>query len=99
MTFIPNPDFERELQQEPEYADGLTDIADVVVDNARAIAPVLTGAYRDGLKVVRQGDDVYASATDRDSGYIEYGTVDTPIFAPLRRAARMSGLSLTELDK
>lgn len=50
---------------------------------AKSIAPVRTGEYRDSIGT--SGNRVYAAA--RHSKYVEFGTGDTPVFAPLRRAA------------
>jgi hypothetical protein len=50
---------------------------------AQRIAPVRTGAYRDGIVV--SGNRIMATAAH--SRFVEFGTSDTPVFAPLRRAA------------
>lgn len=85
-----------EVERTVAYRAYLHDKAGDVIENAKRVAPVRTGKYRDGLKVIEQGGKVYASGTDFKSGWIEFGTVNTPVFAPLRKGARAAGLRLDE---
>ncbi|WP_159840213.1 HK97 gp10 family phage protein [Nocardia sp. CY41] len=55
---------------------------------ARQIAPVVSGAYRDGVDVEVDGDKVFLVDNDPDAFYKEFGTVDTPAHAILTDAAR-----------
>lgn len=66
-------------------------IAHRAAAQARAAAPVLTGAYRGGVTVSRAGDRVYLEDTDDTAVYKEYGTSDTPAHAALTDAARSYG--------
>jgi hypothetical protein len=58
---------------------------------ARSAAPVLTGAYRDGIGTVFSGTTVRVVDEDPDGIYKEYGTSDTPAHAALTDAARARG--------
>lgn len=91
-SFIPNRGFARELKAERSYVEGMAAAAAPAAQNARDIAPVDEGDYRDGIRVTIDGDEVRIDAMDWKSGFIEYGTEDTPVFAPLRRGAEAAGL-------
>lgn len=81
------------------------DYADSVANEARLIAPVGTpardphpGAYKASIRA--EGNNVIAG--NRKVFYawmLEFGTVDTPIFATLRRASRIAGLRVVENRK
>lgn len=93
--FVPNRNLHRELQGQPEYVRGLYEAgAKPIAEIARELAPVDEGDYRDGIKATIDGNDVRVDAFDWKSHFIEFGTVDTPVFAPLARAARQSGARL-----
>ncbi|MGW5387204.1 HK97 gp10 family phage protein [Nocardia sp. NPDC003963] len=55
---------------------------------ARQIAPVVSGAYRDGVDVEVDGDKVFLVDNDPLAFIKEFGTVDTPAHAILTDAAR-----------
>lgn len=63
------------------------EIARQIAAAATAAAPVLTGAYRDGIHA--EGTSVIDD--DPDAFYKEYGTSDTPAHAVLTDAARPYG--------
>ena len=67
-------------------------IAHQATDEARAEAPVLTGAYRDGMGVEVSGADVTMVDNDPDAFYKEFGTSDTPAHATMINAASRYGL-------
>lgn len=71
--------------------DGRAEIAEQIVAEARAAAPVLTGAYQTGMEVEVDGETVRAVDNDPDAGFKEYGTSDTPAHATLTNAARRFG--------
>jgi hypothetical protein len=93
---------DREGLAELEQSVRLGDYADSIAAEAKLIAPVGTppddehpGAYKASIRAV--GEFVYAG---NDVAYyafmLEYGTVDTPVFATLRRATRIAGLRMEE---
>lgn len=66
-------------------------IAHEVAAEAKADAPVRTGAYRNGIEVEVEGDHVSVVDHDPDAVYKEYGTSDTPAHASLTEAAMNHG--------
>lgn len=67
------------------------EVAENIVSDARAVAPVRTGEYQTGMQVEVDGDNVSAVDNDPESGWKEYGTADTPAHATLTNAARRYG--------
>lgn len=90
--FKPNPKGFQELEADPKFQGGLAGETERAVTAAKALAPVAEGDYRNSIRVVKDGKAVYLSAFDYKAWWIEAGTVDTPIFAPLRRGAQAAGL-------
>jgi hypothetical protein len=93
---------DREGLAELEQTVRLGDYADSIAAEAKLIAPVgkppddeHPGAYKASIRPV--GEYIYAGS---DVAYyawmLEYGTVDTPVFATLRRATRIAGLRMEE---
>lgn len=66
-------------------------VAREIAAEAQADAPVLTGAYRNGIEVQVAGDKVSVVDFDPDSIYKEYGTSDTEAHASLTEAAMGHG--------
>jgi hypothetical protein len=66
-------------------------IAEEIEIEARATAPVVTGAYRDGIHVEVNGDDVRVVDDDPTAGFKEYGTSTHAAHATLTDAARKHG--------
>lgn len=96
--FVPNPLFPGQLLRSTILLDDLEEQAQEIADAAKELAPVLSGAYRDGLVGVagQDGGEVQGRVVGRDfkSGWIEFGTSDTPAFAPIRRAAESKGYNV-----
>jgi len=97
MTFIPNPALEAELEHSAEVKRALKEQADRGAVVAKAIAPVLTGAFRDSIHVEEQGDgyaivaDSHDNENEPDAAYIEFGTSDTPAHHTLADALQSLG--------
>lgn len=94
--YIPNLGFEAVARSSTALlGPDIQAAAEKIAEAARNVAPVATGAYRDsiGAAVGLDGEGVVGSAyADVDyAGYVEFGTSDTPAFAPLRRGADASG--------
>ena len=70
---------------------------------AKEIAPVRTGAYRDGIRtdqVLIDGKWISRLiGSDFKSGWIEFGTERMPAFATLRTAMEAAGLHVTDGSK
>jgi hypothetical protein len=99
MRFVANPNFQREIEREVEYRAGKVRVGEEVVQTAKGIAPVRTGAYRDSLKTRIEGPRVYVTATDFKGHWIEWGTIKQPAKAVIRRACRMVGLNVNEVAR
>jgi hypothetical protein len=74
-NFIPNPDLERELHKFPDVVASTDDVANEIAERARDLAPVESGAYRDGIIVQKSSPKGVARvlATDQKSAWIEFG--------------------------
>ena len=66
-------------------------IAQEIASQAKAIAPVLTGDYRDGIGANVRGTMVRVVNNDETAIHKEYGTADTPAHAVLTNAAMRFG--------
>lgn len=66
--------------------------AEAAAREAQRLAPVDTGEYRASIRVVDSADGVRVVANDDKATFIEFGTSDTPAFAPLRRGTEAAGL-------
>lgn len=67
-----------------EYDDQLNTFMDEVVDFWKGVAPVDTGNYRDTIQVIRpakKGKGTVGAKTGY-ANIVEYGSEDTPEFAP-----------------
>lgn len=74
----------------------LTKIARQVRDDARAAAPVDTGALKDSIKILGGADWRIVRSDLRYSAFVEFGTSDTPPQPYLWPQARRAQESLTE---
>jgi hypothetical protein len=85
--------FEAQTYREARHGStpGRIELAEKAAAKARQIAPVVSGAYRDGVAVETDGDQVFLVDNDPDAFYKEFGTVDTPAHAILSDAARTLG--------
>lgn len=96
--FIPNPAGIAGIASSADLVAALKAVAEEAASNARAVAPEDSGDYIDGIGVDAGLEDGKAlarvNADDPASGYIEFGTEDTPTFAPLTRGAEAAGLDV-----
>jgi len=92
--FVFNPLFEAAWNVGPQGRECKQEAGEAIVAEAQAIAPVATGAYRDSLHVETDGSgDVAVVAGVWYGGLLEFGTADTPTFAPLRRGVEQAGFT------
>lgn len=93
-----NPAATAELARTLEMVETLRARAEDAAEESRAIAPVDTGEYRDSITAEAGIEGGFArgrvNAGKFTAGWLEFGTSDTPTFAPLRRGAEAAGLSL-----
>lgn len=89
MKYVPNPKFKRELDREPGVKRELADRADDAEVVARSIGLSLggTGAY--ASSIASPGGRLLT--TDPAGHLIEWGSVNNPPYAPLRRAVQATG--------
>lgn len=99
FRFVPNPRFQQEIERQVEYVAGLEERAQIVVDQAKATAPVRKGFYKKGIKKKRVGKNVYVAATDFKSHWIEWGSINNRAHATIRRAVIAVGLRLFENER
>ena len=91
VRFVPNLGIEDDWNESADGQECKRQVAEEILAEAQAIAPVRTGTYRDSLGVEESPDDVAVIADVDYGGYIEFGTSDTPEFAPLRRGRDEAG--------
>ena len=87
-----NPNLERALKAQPEYAEAMAGVARAVVPTVKSAAPHVTGAYERSIRAV--GNRV--ETTDPFGHIVEWGSVNSPPYAPLRRGIHAAGLRLEE---
>lgn len=84
------------MQKPPEIKQGVDDQVDKMVNFAQAIAPELTGKYRESIHAETQPNISGLPARrivsdDPKAPYLEYGTSDTPEFATFAKMAQRFG--------
>lgn len=103
--FLPNPDLDAELLEDPEVRANLAaaveparQMAESFAEQARAPWMPRTGAS--STVVVEQGEGgVWLVNTDHAGHLMEFGSVRNPPHAPLRRGAQAVGLRIDETDQ
>jgi hypothetical protein len=97
-SFRYRKEVEAELARGAAMAFVLGAYANRAAEAARALAPVDSGEYRQsigGAVGVERGTLVgRVYSKDFKAHWIEFGTVDTPVFAPLRRGVESLGLKV-----
>jgi len=83
--YIPNPTATAQIEVSPEMQAALMVAAERGAENARAIAPVETGALRDSIHAESAPGRAFVIADVPYAVFVEFGTSDTPMFAMLRR--------------
>jgi hypothetical protein len=86
VKYVPNPAATKQLSVDPMMMAMLAQAAAQGATNARAIAPVETGAYRDSIHPETEPGRGLVVADIRYASFIEFGTSDTQTYAVLRRA-------------
>lgn len=93
--FVPNPMLAQEVLRATMLLDDLQAIAENIAEQAVAIAPEDEGDYLRSIEAVSgfdaRGVMARVNANDWKAALIEFGTTDTPVFAPIRRAADRYG--------
>lgn len=95
MIFRPNRDFLAELKAQRSYVEGMAVVGRRVVHEAQRVAPVgETHDYVDSFAVVIVGSQVFVTNFDFAAHLVEWGSVNNPAYAPIRRGVRNAGLKL-----
>lgn len=85
------PDIARVVVTVPAVEAVIRKDAEAIKDGARSLAPVRTGAYRDSIAAAVEhsstGPTGRITASAPYAVFLEFGTNDTPTFAPITRAA------------
>lgn len=103
--FVANPKLDEELLADPEVRQGLAEsaeparqMAEIFAEQARAPWMPRSGASST-VVVEEQDDGVWLINTDHAGHLMEWGSVNNPAHAPLRRGAQAAGLRLEETDR
>lgn len=96
--FRRDPDFEDELRKEPEFNDALAAEAEKVIGRAPQVPRIMPRKPK-ALEVQRDEDGVALVNTDAGGHLAEWGSVNNPPYAPIRRGVRAAGLRLDEEAK
>lgn len=109
LKFLANPSLEKELGFDEKMVAAMQALADkgaaaaISVWEGSGPHPYETGDYVSGISAEAGIENGVAigriNAYDWKSGFIEFGTSDTPTFAPLRRGADEAGLNVTEVQR
>lgn len=89
--FIPDPNLDSNIRQMAEMTGARRAVADRMLNEARDLAPVRSGDYRNSLQVVTDGGQVAVVSDDWKAHWIEFGSINNEAFAPIRRAAERVG--------
>lgn len=91
-----NPAYTEQLRATRAYQAALYGEAQNLAAGIRETAPVATGAYRKSIKAIRTGAIINVGTTDSAGHIIEWGSVQQPAQAPIRRGLRAMGARFTE---
>jgi hypothetical protein len=97
--FKANENFEKELIEEGDYLSGLASLLTGAIGVVRAMSPVASGKFRDSIEVEIVDDEVRLGSGDPVAHIVEWGSVNNPPYAPIRRGVRAVGLRLDESPK
>lgn len=100
-VFVPNPNFAEEFEASQDSQEGKRAAAEEIKRHAepmaRAVgAPWMPRSGHETIEVVEEEGEVYVVNTDHAAHLQEYGSVNNPPHAPLRRGARAAGLDVAE---
>jgi len=73
------------IDADPRVVAAKKEFAQQAAEYWQSSSPVGEGDYRDSITVHQDGAGVWITAHDFKAHWIEYGTVDTPEFAPRQK--------------
>lgn len=98
--YVPNQTLDQDLERSDIFEDDLREIAQQIVDKFRDTAPRKTGAYADSAEAQtgRLGTAMIGRVVVKDykANWLEYGTSQRSLQAPLRRAIEAAGYKQPE---
>ena len=88
-----DPDLDNKVNEMIAKGDKPIEVAEQIAAAARANAPVLTGAYRDGITAKKTPHGAVVIASDNKSSWVEFGipSQGQPATFNLRRAVDATG--------
>lgn len=95
--YVANKLFEKQMQLERDYVDALQEAGNEVAKQAQALAPNVTGAYKRSIWVDRGLTEVTVGSHDPFGHMVEWGSINNPAYAPIRRGVMAAGLRLDEI--
>lgn len=90
VRYVPNPAFTTEVQEQPQHVKGMRTITKAAAKVVRRVAPHRTGYYERHVRARAQA----IQATDPFWHIVEWGSVNSRPYAPLRRGLRAAGIRL-----
>lgn len=92
--FVWEPTFLRAFERRPEVRLEIERQAGHAASKVEAVAPRDTGDYAESIETFSDGRTVGVTSTDFAAHIIEWGSVNNPPFAPLRRGVQAAGFRL-----
>lgn len=100
MKFRPNPHFDREFSRTAGARAHIRRRAEAARRFAIGSAPRgATDDYATSIDVVERGTKTYVRTNDFAGHMVEFGSVNNPPYAPIRKGVRAAGLRLDETQQ
>ena len=100
MRFKRNPRFEVEMNRQASVKFAIRKRAEAAKRFAIGSAPRgETDGYVHSIHVVEQNGKTYLRTNDFAGHMVEFGSINNPPYAPLRKGVRAAGLRLDETPK
>ena len=101
LPFVANKDFAEEMGSEEQARKGIAEMAQPAATQAQALAhDIMADKYASPqIEVVDDGEHVYLVNHAHGAHLDEFGSVNNPPYAPLRRGAMAAGLRIEETPK
>lgn len=105
MKFRPNHRLAADLKRDPDFTDGLRDVAESAREHADQIARAAgapwmpKGGNQQAVVIETDEDGVHLVLTGHGAHLVEFGSQNNPPHAPLRRGVSAAGLGLSEADQ
>ena len=87
MSFVEDPDFEKKLRRSRTLRAVLLQEAEETARLAKMISPRNTSYFVERVEAQKDADGVRVTSTDPFAHLVEFGSINNPAYAPLRRAA------------